>query len=221
MKQKWKRQWRAMPLFLLLAAGVLPAWAQAPSEPPTNESGGQQSPGPSQPPPQLMVRICDDTGCSYRPKDAVSTEVVGEEAESPSIAGLRRLAQSDPKAAYDLGLRYFRGDGVRQDSYQALEWMRKAAERGDLRAQKALGGFYLFGLEEMGPDPQEAEKWISMAVSRGDKESEKLLQQARADKKTEHDDYKWRDYWRTVYYGYWHSGYPYYGVWRQTYWYGY
>jgi hypothetical protein len=71
----------------------------------------------------------------------------------------------------------------------------------------------------MGPDPQEAEKWLSMAAGRGDKESEKLLEKARADKKAEHDDFKWRDYWRNIYSGYWHSGYAYYGVWRQTYWY--
>ncbi|HHT8990295.1 TPA: tetratricopeptide repeat protein, partial [Burkholderia cenocepacia] len=88
-------------------------------------------------------------------------------------------AKTQPKAAYDLGLRYFRGDGVRQDSYQALKWMREAAERGDLNAQKALGSFYLFGLEEMGSDAREAEKWLSIAAGRGDKESKKLLDLAR------------------------------------------
>ena len=176
------------------------------------------------PPPVPMVRICDETGCSYRPKDAISAEVVedADDQQNPRIEGLKQIAQTNPRAAYDLGLRYFRGDGVRQDSYQALEWMRKAGEGGNLQAQKALGGFYLFGLEEMGPDPQEAEKWLSMAANRGDKASKKLLQQARANKKADHDDYKWRERWRDVYYGYWHSGYPYYGVWRQTYgWYGY
>jgi hypothetical protein len=35
--------------------------------------------------------------------------------------------------------------------------MRKAGERGNLQAQKAFGGFYLFGLEEVGSDPQGAE----------------------------------------------------------------
>ncbi|MDR0458212.1 MAG: sel1 repeat family protein [Burkholderiaceae bacterium] len=168
-----------------------------------------------------MVRICDDTGCSWRPKDAISTETVDDSADrqAPGIARLKQIAQTEPKAAYDLGLRYFRGDGVRQDSYQALVWMRKAAERGNLQAQKALGGFYLFGLEEMGPDPQEAEKWLLMAIGQGDKESKKLLEQARAAKKS--DQKAFDAYWRPIYSGYWYSGYPYYGVWRQTYWYGY
>ncbi|TDA48171.1 tetratricopeptide repeat protein [Burkholderia pyrrocinia] len=167
------------------------------------------------------VRICDDTGCSYRPKDQVSYQKKddAEDREDPRIVALKQAAKAQPKAAYDLGLRYFRGDGVRQDSYQALKWMRDAAERGDLRAQKALGSFYLFGLEELGSDPREADKWLSIAAGRGDKESKKLLELARKAKKEDEEDWKWRTQWRDVYYGYWNSGYPYYGVWNQTYWY--
>ncbi|KVD88134.1 hypothetical protein WS62_17655 [Burkholderia sp. ABCPW 14] len=170
-----------------------------------------------------MVRICDDHGCSDRPKNQVSYELKsdGADQEDPRLAALKERAKTEPKAAYDLGLRYFRGDGVRQDSYQALAWMRKAAEHGNLQAQKALGVFYLFGLEEMGSDPREADRWLSIAASRGDKESQKLLEQARAAKQADEDDYKWRAQRRDVYYGYWYSGYPYLGVWRQSDWYWY
>ncbi|MDF3106262.1 sel1 repeat family protein, partial [Burkholderia semiarida] len=66
--------------------------------------------------------------------------------------------------------------------------MREAAERGDLNAQKALGSFYLFGLEEMGADAREAEKWLSIAAGRGDKESKKLLDLARKAKKEDEED---------------------------------
>ncbi|MBM2765351.1 tetratricopeptide repeat protein [Burkholderia anthina] len=167
------------------------------------------------------VRICDETGCFDRPKDQVSYQKRddSDDREDPRIVSLKQAAKTQPKAAYDLGLRYFRGDGVRQDSYQALKWMRDAAERGDLQAQKALGSFYLFGLEEMGSDPREADKWLSIAAARGDKESKKLLELARKAKKEDEEDWKWRTQWRDVYYGYWNSGYPYYGVWHQTYWY--
>lgn len=169
-----------------------------------------------------MTRICDDRGCRSDGAGMSANQPPGlpADAEDPRIVRLKEAAQKEPKAAFDLGLRYFRGDGVRQDSYQALVWMREAAERGNLAAQKALGGFYLFGLEEMGPDPAEAEKWLSIAVSRGDKESAKLLAQARADKQSAQDDYAWR-HWRDVYYGYWSSGYRYYGVWQTTVWYWY
>ncbi|MCM3109142.1 hypothetical protein M3578_21535, partial [Bacillus velezensis] len=67
--------------------------------------------------------------------------------------------------------------------------------------QKALGSFYLFGLEEMGSDAREAEKWLSIAVGRGDKESKKLLDLARKAKKEDEEDWKWRTQWRDVYYG--------------------
>lgn len=175
------------------------------------------------PPPSNLVRMCDDTGCSWRPKDQVTRQPGDEpdEANDPRIAALKTAANTEPRAAYDLGLRYFRGDGVRQDSYQALVWMRKAAERGNLPAQKALGSFYLFGLEEMGPDPREAEKWLMLAAGRGDQESKKLLEQARADKKADADDYKWRKEERELYSSYWYSGYAYQGYWRQQAWYWY
>ncbi|MGN4046957.1 sel1 repeat family protein, partial [Burkholderia gladioli] len=48
-----------------------------------------------------------------------------------------------------------------------------------------------------------------------------LLQQAREAKKADEEDFKWRTRWRDVYYGYWNSGYPYYGTWQQTTWYWY
>ena len=129
------------------------------------------------------------------------------------------LAEKEPRAAYDLGLRYFRGDGVRQDSYKALSWMRSAAERGHLEAQKALGRFYLTGLEEMGSDPREAEKWLSIAASRGDAESGRLLAEAGAARKSDEDYWKWQQRWRGVFYDHWYRRYPYLGHWRDGYWY--
>jgi TPR repeat protein len=56
--------------------------------------------------------------------------------------------------------------------------MRDAAERGNLKAQMALGRLYLTGLEEMGADPGEAEKWLSITSSKGDKEAADLLKDA-------------------------------------------
>lgn len=176
------------------------------------------------PPPKDTVRICDNSGCAERPKDYSSFDAnaaVPDEDPTGRIAELKKLGEQDPRAAYDLGLRYFRGDGVTQDSYQALVWMRKAAEHGDLHAQKALGRFYLTGLEEMGSDPREAEKWLSIAASRGDKESAKLLAEATAAKKSDEAYYKWQTRYREVFYGYWYRGYPYRGYWRTGRWYWY
>lgn len=174
--------------------------------------------------PQRTIRICDSSGCSERPRNSETfnpTADADPQAER-RLAGLTEIAKKDPRAAYDLGLRYFRGDGVRQDSYQALQWMRDAAERGDLQAQLAVGRFYLMGLEEMGSDPAEAEKWLSMAAGRGSKEATTLLAEASAAKKRNQADYqRWLDARRADWRGYWYSGYAYRSYWRGNGWYFY
>jgi TPR repeat protein len=172
-------------------------------------------------PEKNSVVICNDDGCVERNADYAAPEkpkTLEEIEEANRLAALEAKAKNDPGAAYDLGLRYFRGDGVRQNSYKALQWMRDAGDRGDLEAQKALGRFYLTGLEEMGSDPQEAEKWLMIAASRGDEESAKLLKQANAAKRSAQDWYTWRTHWRPIFYRYWYHGYPYRYYWRHGYW---
>lgn len=191
---------RLIPLLLLLCISSM---AQAQAEP------------------ERTVRICDDTGCSDRPRSTTTfspSADVNPDAER-RLAALKAKAEQDPRAAYDLGLRYFRGDGVRQDSYQALQWMRDAAERGDRKAQTAVGKFYLMGLEEMGSDPAEAEKWLSMAAGRGDKEAKKLLVQASAAKKNEVAYRRWVDSQRVYWREYWQSRYTYRWYWGNGGWY--
>ncbi|MDO9597230.1 MAG: sel1 repeat family protein [Azoarcus sp.] len=174
----------------------------------------------AQPPQKDTVRICDAGGCNELPRSHASHDPAATNDEDDGrLAALEALAERDPRAAYDLGLRYFRGDGVRQDSYKALTWMRSAAERGHLDAQKALGRLYLTGLEEMGSDPREAEKWLSIAASRGDDESGKLLSEASAAKKSDEAYFKWRERWRGVFYDNWYRRYSYLGYWRHGYWY--
>ena len=168
-----------------------------------------------------LVRICDSSGCADRPADSYTykpSEVMPDEDPDGRIAALEVLAKEDPRAAYDLGLRLFRGDGVPRNSYRALQWMRDAAERGDLEAQKAVGRLYLTGLEEMGSDPREAEKWLTLAASRGDKEAEQLLAEATEARKSDDVYYKWSNRWRTRFYGYWHHTYPYRAYWRYGHW---
>lgn len=170
------------------------------------------------------IRICDRTGCSDRPinRSAAPARTESDSVADRRLAALEEAAHRDPRAAYDLGLRYFRGDDVRQDSYQALQWMRDAAERGDLHAQLAVGGFYLMGLEEMGSDPAEAEKWLSIAAGRGSKEAKKLLSEASAAKRKSQAEYqRWVDSRRHVWYGYWYRSYPYRAYWRNGAWYYY
>lgn len=194
----------------LALALALAACAQTPAPVPTPEQ------------PAMMIRICDDQGCSDRPRNTATFDATRDDnpEETRRLAALTALAEKDPRAAFDLGLRFFRGDGVTQNSYQAIQWMRRAGERGNLKAQAALGRFYLMGLEEMGSDPQEAEKWLSMAAGRGDRESGKLLREASAARKQNQADYQaWVNLRRAGWYGYWYSGYPYYWAWGPAGWY--
>lgn len=169
------------------------------------------------------VRICDASGCSDRPRNSARFEAELAAQSDPvadaRIAALEAMAAQDPRAAYDLGLRFFRGDGVRKDSYLAIKWMRDAGERGDLKAAQALGRFYLVGLEEMGSDPAEAERWLMMAADRGDKESQKMLEQARKAKQDAQAHYPWRDNLRkNGWFIGWYSGYVYRSHWRDGRW---
>lgn len=54
--------------------------------------------------------------------------------------------QGDATAQYNLGVMYFRGQGVPQDYAEAVKWYRKAAEQGVAIAQSNLGALYDIGL---------------------------------------------------------------------------
>lgn len=170
---------------------------------------------------EKTIRICDDMGCSDRPRNSATLDATfdANPEETRRIAALTQLANKDPKAAFDLGLRYFRGDGIKRDSYQALRWVREAGDHGNQQAQLALGRFYLMGLEEMGSDPQEAEKWLLLASGSGNKEAKKLLAEAQAAKKTDQENYRWREIYRQSWYGWWATGYVYYWAWGPSGWY--
>jgi TPR repeat protein len=191
------------PAVLLLCTWLLTACVQAPT------------------PPSSTVRICDDKGCSDRPRDSATFDPTHDDnpEETRRLAALSEIASKDPRAAFDLGMRFLRGDGVRQDGYQAIKWLRQAGERGDVRAQAALGRIYLTGMQEMGSDPAEAERWLAIAAKSGDKESARLLPEAQQARKDEQARHRWRDHYRKNGDGWWYAGYPYYWVWRTNRWY--
>ncbi len=167
-------------------------------------------------PPAPTVRICDNSGCSDRPRDSATFDPLADDnpEETRRIQALSDIAAKDPRAAYDLGMRYLRGDGVKRDGSTGIHWLREAGDRGDLRAQAALGHLYLAGLEEMGSDPAEAEKWLSLAAERGDKESARLLPEAQKAKRDEQARYKLREDARKNGWGWWYASYPYYWTWQ-------
>ncbi len=162
------------------------------------------------------ITICDNHGCAERPSNYQTFDpnasVPNDDPEG-RMAALEQLAIQDSRGAYDLGLRLFRGDGVRQNSYRAIKMMRDAAERGLLEAQKAVGRLYLTGLGEMGPDPNEAQRWLTVAAGRGDKEAAELLKAAEQARKDEQDYYRFKQLWQPRFYNYWYTDYHYFWGW--------
>ncbi|MDB3935258.1 sel1 repeat family protein [Granulosicoccus sp.] len=173
------------------------------------------------PPDPNIVRLCDSSGCEEVDKSTARfdpSSTVPDADPEGRMPVLEAMAKEDPRAAHDLALRLFRGDGVRRNSYEALQWMRDAAERGDLGAQKAVGRLYLTGLEEMGSDLREAEKFLTMAAGRGDTEAAELLKEASLGRQDADADYALKTKWRPRFQNSWASGYPYYSRWRNGGW---
>jgi len=72
--------------------------------------------------------------------------------------------QGNANAQYNLGVMYFKGEGVPQDYAQAALWYRKAAEQGYAEAQSAMGEAYYKG-QGVPQDFAEAYFWLDLAAA--------------------------------------------------------
>src|SRR4029450_8402071 len=72
-----------------------------------------------------------------------SADPVGRDALAAFVDPLKtRAAQGEAEAQNNLGLRYYKGQGVPQDYAEALKWFRLAAAQGNASAQHHLGQLY-------------------------------------------------------------------------------
>lgn len=73
------------------------------------------------------------------------------------------LAQQGSKIAqYNLGLLYYKGEGVSVDASQGAQWLRKSAEQGLVDVQVMMGGIYATGNgfpRLIGATPCQSESW--------------------------------------------------------------
>jgi len=74
--------------------------------------------------------------------------------------------QGYANAQYNLGIMYNKGQGVPQDSKEAVKWYRLAAEQGIAKAQFNLGIKYDKGQGVL-QDYKEAVKWYRLAAEQG------------------------------------------------------
>jgi hypothetical protein len=72
----------------------------------------------------------------------------------------------DPKFHWEIGLKYFNGDGLKRDIPMALDHFRTAAEKGYAPAQAQMGFMYQMGFG-VARDPQKAFFWYGKASDQG------------------------------------------------------
>jgi hypothetical protein len=82
--------------------------------------------------------------------------------------------QGDASAQFDLGIMYYKGQGVPQDYAEAVRWYRKAADQGNADAQCYLGSLYAVG-QGVAQDYGEAAGWFRKAADQGNAECQQTL----------------------------------------------
>lgn len=70
------------------------------------------------------------------------------------------------------------GDGTKRDIEAGLLWLRRAARRGDAKAQYNLGRTYAYG-EDVRKNETYAKKWLDRAARNGHLETRHLLKSVR------------------------------------------
>ena len=96
-------------------------------------------------------------------------------AEDREIEQLRKAAgQGDAGAQLHMGLRYYTGAGVTQDSKEAVEWLRKSGGQGNTLAQYELS--QIWSSDESVPlDREEGLRWLHKAAEGGHAEAQSEL----------------------------------------------
>lgn len=86
----------------------------------------------------------------------------------------KAAGEGNPTALFDLGNRYYYGNGVNQDYVQAKEWYLKASAKGHAQAKKKIGDFYYYGIGES-QDYQKAMEWYEKASTLGENDALEML----------------------------------------------
>ena len=103
-------------------------------------------------------------------QDTATTESTGSNFEALQT----QAQQGDAKAQYDLGTKYYIGDGVRKDIPEAFAWFTKSATQDNADAQLMLGWMYLKG-EGIAQNIGLAKKWLQESAAQGNEQSIELL----------------------------------------------
>jgi hypothetical protein len=97
-----------------------------------------------------------------------------ETARAPFEELKAKAEAGDADSEYQVGLRYYKGEGVSKDLAEAVKWFRKAAEQGLAGAQDNLGVCYAKG-QGVAKDEVEAVKWFRKAAEQNYAQAQRNL----------------------------------------------
>jgi len=125
---------------------------------------------------------------------SVSEDIATTQKEDQSFEELLNEAESnDVNAQFELGVKYYKGQGVKQDYEKAVIWYRKAADQKFAKAQYNLGMMYAKG-KGVSRDTKEAAKWCTKAAEQGNTDAQYfmgLLYSVSSPPKDYVEAYKW------------------------------
>jgi localization factor PodJL len=150
---------------------VRPAAAVMPAPAPALSPNAEHAPAAAAPalPSMVAPAPASQPSASIGPADAapIFTGSIGRSADTQSIAGLQKVAQSgNAKAQYELATAYATGHGAQRDLHLAVQWYEKAAQAGLAPAQYRLGSLYEKGLG-VTRNANQAMVWYRKAADKG------------------------------------------------------
>ena len=103
---------------------------------------GKSRPGRQQPPPVAVAPVVLPGTLPVAPQ-AITVPAPAKKDDPERLQRVvnfqrQNAASGNPSSQYDLGMRYLKGDGVEQDTKQAHDWLKLAAQNGNSRAKKEL-----------------------------------------------------------------------------------
>ena len=116
------------------------------------------------------------------PKNRKRMAIVEPGKGREAVTEYRRVLQVDPgspwarQAERALGLAYANGKGVSRNDGQAVRWLRRAANHGDVAAQFDLGQMVLEGRGGPRDDAVEAFMWLSLSLKGGEKKARQAVE---------------------------------------------
>ncbi len=134
-------------------------------EPPAAEPGRFGAPDAVQPFGRFQPEAGASAGAAAPQGDSAPSTSTPDAAVGPLALRLA-ATDGDPRAQFEIALRYTEGKGVTADLAKAAKWYRRAAEGGLAPAQYRLGSFYEKG-RGLPRDLSQARDWYQRAANQG------------------------------------------------------